>query len=77
MRHIFEHAGVLLQVDYSPTKPDVTFHTVHVLDTNYKAVGPDLTPLLHDLLLLIPPHGPTVEAMTMLSAILEDLPCAP
>lgn len=71
--HIFELAGVLLNVQYSATKPDVTFHSVRVMDGDYKCVGPDLIPMLHNTLLLTGAHGRHAEAMTLLSAITEDI----
>ena len=72
--HIFELAGVLLNVQYSATQPDVTFHSVRVMDGDYKCVGPNLMPMLHNTLLMTSRHGIHAEAMTMLSAITEDLP---
>ena len=71
--HIFELSGVLLNVQYSATKPDITFYSVHVMDGNYRCVGPDLMPMLHDTLVLTTPRGRPAEAMTVLSAITEDI----
>lgn len=73
MKHIFEHAGVMLEVDYSPgTKadPQPTFHTIHVIDANYRACGPNLIPFLHNTLRMVA----LGEAETFLSTIVADLP---
>ena len=67
--HIFEHAGVMLEVKYAPGVVP-TFHTIRVLDANYRAVGPDLSPLLHDTLRMVAPG----EAETFLSTIVAELP---
>jgi hypothetical protein len=67
--HIFEHNGVLLQVDYfADTKP-VTINSVHALGTDYKPIGPDLTPLLEEALVLT---GAT-EAEHFLSLVAKEL----
>lgn len=79
MIHIFEHAGIHLHVDYTPANSAAdlpTFHTVRVLDANYRPTGPDLTTLLHHTLLLAaePTPGERTDAITFLSAIAADLP---
>lgn len=75
MIHIFEHRGIYLRVDYEPTVPP-TFNSVRVVDANYRPIGPDLQPLLHDTLLVTTPAmgGADAEAQTFLSSIVEDLP---
>ena len=59
--YIHDSAGVSLRVEYSIANDGVlTFHNIKVLDADYRAVGPDLTPLLHRLLVLtnaMPPEG--------------------
>lgn len=77
MIHIFEHQGVMLHVDYDPptkAEPSPQFRSVRVMDTSYRPTGPDLTHMLHDMLLIVGEHGPRVDAQTFLSAIAEDLP---
>jgi hypothetical protein len=77
LTHIFEHAGIMLQVGYTqPQGEDPTFHTVHLLDANYKVCGPNIVELLHRTAIIIgePIAGHTPDAQTFLSAIAEDLP---
>lgn len=77
LTHIFEHSGVLLHVEYSRNASDEThFHSVRVMDPQYRPTGPELIPLLHQSLLLDtePVMGMRVDAKTFLSAIAEDLP---
>ncbi len=59
--HIHDSAGVSLRVEYAIASDGVLiFHNIKVLDADYRPVGPDLTPLLHHLLVLTninPPQG--------------------
>lgn len=70
MNHIFEHAGVMLDVDYIPGNPP-TFQSVKVLGADYKPTGPNLLPMLHTTAIV---NADETEAMRFLSAIVEDLP---
>lgn len=74
MIHIFEHRGVMLRVDYAEGA-EPTFNDVRVLDANYRPVGPNLTPLLDNTLLMNdkPDDQGEFSAATFLSAIVEDL----
>lgn len=48
MKHIYEHNGVLLDVEYEPAT-DASgpyFKGIHVMDVDYRPIGPDLRPLL-------------------------------
>jgi hypothetical protein len=72
---IVEHAGVLLWVEYDDVSPP-TFNTVRVLDGEYRPVGPNLVPLLNDLVLILKPEaqvGEEVEAERFLSNILTEM----
>lgn len=75
-QHIFEHMGVHLHVEYSPgEQPE--FHSVRVLDANYRPTGPDLTHFLHNTLIPCddePSMGADMCARSLLSAIVEELP---
>lgn len=74
MNHIFEHAGVLLAVDYQQDDPP-TFQSVHVLGADYQPTGPNLLPLLHDMAILERNvEADVVLATRLLSAIVEELP---
>lgn len=66
--HIYEHNGVLLQVDYFDTKP-VTINSVYALGADYKPTGPDLTPLLTDAIVLTD----IAEAERFLSLVAKEL----
>lgn len=67
---------MLLRVDYetTPNEP-VLYRAIHVLDSDYRPTGPDLTPLLHDLVLVDKEPQPdgTQEAQRFLSLISEEL----
>ncbi len=75
--HIYEHAGVMLNVQYTPGDPP-TFQDIRVLDRNYRPTGPDLQPLLHSAFFLESAKDeneqPCMDAQTILSAIVADLP---
>jgi hypothetical protein len=77
VQHIYEHAGVLLRVDYQTDQSgEHTFNSVRVLDERYRPVGPDLKPLLNDVLLTLSPasaDGGLADCTTFLSAICEEL----
>lgn len=74
--HIFEHRGVLLSCDYhyrpNDTLPDFT--CVRVLGEDYKATGPNLLPLLVDVMLArrFLPNG-TCQAEQFFSAVVGDM----
>lgn len=74
MNHIFEHAGVMLDVQYQPGDPP-TFQSVRVLGADYKPTGPNLLPLLHTTAILeMTADAEVVQATRFLSAIVEELP---
>ena len=69
-QHIHDHVGILLNITYTPHRVEgPTIHDVHVLDDNYRCVGPDLVPLLHGTLVLVAPG----EATPFLSLVAEEL----
>jgi hypothetical protein len=72
VKHLFDHRGVLLSVDYTPG-PVIEFHSVHATDHVYRTVGPDLMPLLHDTLVRMSETTDTVECQTFLSCIVDDI----
>ena len=69
MKHISDVNGVLFEVTYSGPPP-VEIHSVHLLDVNYLPTGPDLTFLLHDVLVMTAER----EAERFLSKLIEELP---
>lgn len=73
MNHIFEHAGVMLDVTYQQGDPP-TFQSVRVLGADYQPTGPNLLPLLHDMAILERNvEADVVQATRFLSAIVEEL----
>lgn len=70
-KQLFEHAGVLLQVQYEVVHDEVVFESVHALDADYRPVGPDLTSLLDDMLICDTPG--CVEAQRILSKIAGEI----
>lgn len=77
MIYIYEHAdsGVLLEVDYTPTpsgKPVI--NGVHHVGADYRAIGPDLSALLHDSFTLNTSTKPAM-ATRMLEDIAKELVC--
>lgn len=79
MVHIYERCGVLLHVEYTPGADGIpTFQDVRVTDGHYRPVGPNLLPLMHDLLVLTDVAGSATnerEAETVLSSITGELQC--
>ncbi len=71
-KFLCERNDVLLEVDYDAELP-TTVKSVRVLDENYRATGPDLSLLLHDVLLLVTSAPPLVEAERFLSSIVEEI----
>ena len=73
MRHyIYDCAGVNLRVQYTYDSEQVfTFVDCHVLDCNYAPVGPDITPMLDKLIVLVTEDPPT--AKPVLSVMLEEI----
>lgn len=76
-RHLFEHKGVILQVDYERLEdgtPD--FQSIRTLGDDYRPVGPELRFLLDGLLVVedAPPGALECEAERFLSKIVEELP---
>ena len=70
--HIYEHAGVNLRVEYDvDANKCINFFSIHVMDANYRVVGPDLGPLLDGLLVLTSTTPP--EAAPFLSEIARDI----
>lgn len=65
----------MLHVDYEPGDEPV-FNSIHVMDADYRPVGPNLFPLLHQTLVVDadPEVGDELEAQTFVSAICEELP---
>ena len=76
MKHIYEHKGVHLEVEYE--KPPGQIHAIHsvrVLGDNYQAVGPNLYPLMHDALIVHSRgRGGRVTAASFMATIAEELP---
>jgi hypothetical protein len=64
---IIDRSGVLMQVSYEegrPATPDapaepITFHSVFVLDGDYRPTGPDILPLLDGMTVMISPSEAT------------------
>ena len=51
--HLYEHSsGVTLQVEYELENDEVEFHSIRVLGDSYRAVGPDIAPMLHKLVII-------------------------
>lgn len=77
MKQVVDHAGVLLEVDYTPPASDEgpTFHGIHLLDEHYRSCGPDIAPLLHNVFVLAPPcaGGGPREAESFLSHLVGEL----
>lgn len=76
MNHVYEHAGVLLGVQYEKSEGMTTFISVRALGSDYLPIGPELKHFLDESLILIrlDEEGGTSEAATFLSAIAEELP---
>lgn len=80
LRHIYEHAGIMLDVQYtndsSAQDGMPTFHSIRVMDSNYRPTGPDLRPMLHNTLIILqdPQPGLRLDAYTLLTCIAEELP---
>lgn len=56
MYHITERAGVMLHVSFDKDDEGrVCFHSIRVMDGEYRPVGPDLTPLFENTVSLDPP----------------------
>ena len=74
--HIFEHNDTLLQVNFTKEDDGVpNFRSVFVLDSQYRPVGPNLVPLLHDVMLVSEENDEGFrEAETFLSHIVAELP---
>ena len=69
-QRIFEHEGVLMRVRYGEdTDGVVDFHSVHVLDSGYNEVGPNLVPML-DKTIRLTGNG---EGESLLSAIVGEI----
>jgi hypothetical protein len=75
MQHLYEHpSGVFLNVTYVPATAESVkqIQSVHVTDTTYQSVGPDIAPMLHDTHLL-DMSGPVTLATPLLELISEDI----
>lgn len=73
--YLYETAGVTLRVEYVVDSDNcLEFRNVRVLDTNYRAVGPDLTMFLHNMLLLVSDAPPECERFLskLVGLIAED-----
>ncbi len=76
MHHIYEYGGVMLRANYEMSEGVPTFHSVHLLDADYKPVGPNLHVFLHNLAIVHgSPHrrGKPSLATPILSAITEEI----
>jgi hypothetical protein len=69
VKHISDVNGVLFEVAYSRTPP-VEIRSIHLLDASYRPIGPDLTHLLHELLIMTTQS----EAERFISKLIEELP---
>jgi hypothetical protein len=69
VKHVCDVQGVLLEVEYSGPPP-VEIRSVRVLDSHYRPTGPDLTFLLHDVLIMTAQD----EAERFLSKLAGELP---
>ena len=73
MNHIFEREGVTFDVQYRRAPDGVAeFGEIRDLGANYLPTGPNLTPLLHNMMVWTK-EG--VEVGRILAVIAEDLPC--
>lgn len=67
---LYENAGVTLRVEYSIAEYKVpVFESIRVLDGKYRPCGPELIPLLANLLYM---HSP-LEAEPLLSVITGEI----
>lgn len=74
MKTIFEHAGVMLAVDYTPGDDGIhSFNEVRVLDGDYRPTGPNLTSLLDTAFVLTGRQGDHFSAESFLSAIVTEI----
>lgn len=79
MKQYVEHAGVMMEVVFTPPAPEIPaleFLSVRVVDQNYRAVGPDLMPMLHQLLVIrTPPKDDETrfDAETFLNFLVTEL----
>lgn len=75
MIHVYEHAGILLFVEYIKDRDITTFTNVRVVDILYRPIGPNLIPLLKEVIVLdgeaVP--GAMQEGEAILSAIAEEI----
>lgn len=73
MRKLFEHGGVLLEVEYTPgsdAEGGPTIISVRALGDNYAPAEPDLTGLLQNLLVL---EEDGAEMQYLFSKIAEEV----
>lgn len=78
-QQVVERAGILLRVEFAkgpPPNDEVTFSSIHVLDENYRACGPNLVPLLDPMLVLCdnsaePGDSPMAERL--LSTFIDEV----
>ena len=71
MKHIFDHAGVMFQAEYTRDGDGTpVFNGIHVLDEAYRPVGANLIPVFANLMMWITPGrvGPVMDP------IIEELP---
>lgn len=67
---VYESAGVNLRVEYSVAPDNIpVFESIRVLDGDYRPCGPELLPLLANLLYL---HTP-LEAESFLSVLSGEI----
>lgn len=72
MVHIFDHEGVLLGVNYQRGTDGVPeLSGIRALDADYKPTGPDLTPMLANMMVWTIP-GKMIQPL--MNTIIEELP---
>lgn len=73
MKQLVEHEGVMIEVEYElDGNEDVLGPNIissRVLDGDYRATGPDLTPLLHKMAFMTSPDAAT----KFLSMVADEL----
>jgi len=67
---LHDHAGTLLHVEYVMEADGVPrIDKVQGVDAKYSPIGPDLTPVLKDLLIMVGPH----QVTNYLSLVTESI----
>lgn len=68
---VIDHSGVLMQVAYEPEEP-ITFVSVHVLDENYRPIGPNIMPLLDGMVVMLTSKEATPFFCTLSDECMES-----